>query len=131
MKISKLNTEEKILNAAYETFLLYGFHGTTLQKIAVKAKINKSAIHYYFRSKEKLYSKCLETLFDLTTEHDFIAPKKVAHTQKIQWFLITEQYNNQNLFKRTLSNLYPNDFELRMFYLEKWIKYVSLYLITI
>ena len=43
------NTEDKIFQAAHSIFLLYGYHGTTLQKIAFEAQVNKSAIHYYFR----------------------------------------------------------------------------------
>ena len=64
MDNNELNTENKILEAANSIFMLYGYHGTTLQQIAVKANVHKSAIHYYFRSKEKLYSKVIKLLFD-------------------------------------------------------------------
>jgi AcrR family transcriptional regulator len=39
------NTEDEIVQAAYTFFLLYGYHGTTLQQIAGKAGVNKSTIH--------------------------------------------------------------------------------------
>jgi len=59
MRPPEFNTEQKILDAAITIFVRYGFYGITLQQIAKKAGVNKSAIHYYFRSKEKLYKKVL------------------------------------------------------------------------
>lgn len=49
------NTEEKIVEAAYTVFLDKGFDGTRMQHIADQAQINKSLLHYYFRTKEKLF----------------------------------------------------------------------------
>ncbi len=49
------NTEEKIITAAREVFLRKGKDGARMQEIADEAGINKSLLHYYFRSKEKLF----------------------------------------------------------------------------
>ncbi|MEA3451316.1 MAG: TetR/AcrR family transcriptional regulator [Bacteroidota bacterium] len=51
------NTEEKILDAANEVFIEKGFDGARMQQIADKAKINKSLLHYYYRSKDKLFTQ--------------------------------------------------------------------------
>ncbi len=51
------NTEERILSIAREQFVQNGFSGTRMQEIADAADINKAMLHYYFRSKEKLYQK--------------------------------------------------------------------------
>lgn len=48
-------TEEKIAEAAREVFVEKGMAGARMQEIADKAGINKSLLHYYFRSKEKLF----------------------------------------------------------------------------
>jgi len=48
-------TEQKILDAATEVFLIKGHDGARMQEIADKAGINKALLHYYFRSKEKLF----------------------------------------------------------------------------
>ncbi len=53
----KDTTEEKILNAAKEVFMKYGLYGARMQDIADIAKINKALLHYYFRSKEKLFDQ--------------------------------------------------------------------------
>jgi len=50
-------TEEKIIKAAAEVFMEKGRDGARMQQIADLAGINKALLHYYFRSKEKLFSK--------------------------------------------------------------------------
>lgn len=49
------NTEEVILSAAKQVFLEKGLDGARMQDIADKAGINKALLHYYFRSKDKLF----------------------------------------------------------------------------
>ncbi len=53
------NTEELILKAAKNVFIRQGMAGARMQDIADEAGINKAMLHYYFRSKEKLF----ETIF--------------------------------------------------------------------
>ena len=48
-------TERKILEAARTVFLKKGHDGARMQEIADLAGINKALLHYYFRSKEKLF----------------------------------------------------------------------------
>jgi TetR/AcrR family transcriptional regulator len=54
------STEEKILESAKEVFMKYGLYGARMQDIADTAGINKALLHYYFRSKEKLFDKVFE-----------------------------------------------------------------------
>ncbi|MEZ4684796.1 MAG: TetR/AcrR family transcriptional regulator [Bacteroidia bacterium] len=51
------NTEQQILDAAYEVFLEKGMDGTRMSDIAEKAGIKRTVVNYYFRTKEKLYKK--------------------------------------------------------------------------
>lgn len=53
--MSDEKTEELILGAAREVFMSKGLAGARMQEIADKAGINKALLHYYFRSKEKLF----------------------------------------------------------------------------
>jgi len=55
MNVKLSETETLILNAARNVFLENGFDGTTMQKIADEAGINKALLHYYFRSKDRLF----------------------------------------------------------------------------
>ena len=61
------NTEEKILEAAKKVFLKEGMAGARMQDIADEAGINKAMLHYYFRSKEKLFEK----IFTELSQHFF------------------------------------------------------------
>lgn len=54
---NKSSTELKIFEAAREIFQSKGLEGARMQEIADKAEINKSMLHYYYRSKEKLFEK--------------------------------------------------------------------------
>jgi TetR/AcrR family transcriptional regulator len=51
------STEQKILEAAREVFVEKGMDGARMQDIADRAGMNKALLHYYFRSKEKLFEK--------------------------------------------------------------------------
>lgn len=56
----ELQTEEQILEAAKQIFQERGFAGARMQEIADEAGINKSMLHYYFRSKDKLFQKVFQ-----------------------------------------------------------------------
>ena len=49
------STEQRIFDAAHELFVQKGLDGAKMQEIADRAGINKALLHYYYRSKEKLY----------------------------------------------------------------------------
>lgn len=55
------STEEKIMEAAISIFQQDGYSGARMQAIADLAGINKAMLHYYFRSKDLLFLKVLET----------------------------------------------------------------------
>lgn len=60
MNTHKDNTEEKIVEAAKTVFIKKGMDGARMQEIADEAGINKALLHYYFRSKEKLFDAIFE-----------------------------------------------------------------------
>lgn len=51
------SAEQKILEAAKQVFMENGLDGARMQDIADKAGINKALLHYYFRSKDKLFER--------------------------------------------------------------------------
>lgn len=66
-EVEKMNTEEKILEAAKKVFVRRGFDGTRMQEIADEAGINKALLHYYYRSKEKLFFVIFDEMFGQLT----------------------------------------------------------------
>lgn len=59
MAIEK-ETEEKIFKAAQTIFQMRGFEGARMQDIADEAEINKSMLHYYYRSKDQLFQEVFQ-----------------------------------------------------------------------
>lgn len=55
-------TESRLLDAAESVFAEHGFHAATTAAIAERAGVNKTLIHYYFRSKEGLYRAVMERI---------------------------------------------------------------------
>lgn len=60
-----LNTESEILNAAKRIFQKKGMDGARMQEIADEANINKSLLHYYYRSKQLLFEAVFKSAFSM------------------------------------------------------------------
>lgn len=65
MIIKKVNenpsTEERILEAAEREFLSKGYAGARTTAIAEAAGVTHAMLHYYFRTKDKLFDKIIES----------------------------------------------------------------------
>lgn len=61
----KVSTEELILEAAVREFTEKGFAGARTTSIAEAAGVTHAMLHYYFRTKEKLYDRVLESRIQL------------------------------------------------------------------
>lgn len=80
-------TEERIFEAATEVFVEKGMDGARMQDIANHAGINKALLHYYYRTKEKLFS----AVFEMIAKKIFIkfAPvfdENLSLEEKIRFF---------------------------------------------
>lgn len=53
-------TRSRILNAAYEAFSTYGYHGASLREIAAACGISHPGIRHHFASKEELLVEVLK-----------------------------------------------------------------------
>lgn len=61
----KIRNEEKILEAALRLFSSYGFHGTTMEKIAELADMSQPNLHNYFKTKADLYEAVLNDILTI------------------------------------------------------------------
>ncbi|MCX7287508.1 MAG: TetR/AcrR family transcriptional regulator [Rhodobacterales bacterium] len=57
--------ERTILDAAEKVFAEAGFGGATMQLIADMAGLPKANLHYYFATKEDLYRKVVQQIFEI------------------------------------------------------------------
>jgi AcrR family transcriptional regulator len=121
MDRTALSTEDRIINAARETFLKFGFHGTKLQQVAESAKVNKSVIHYYFRTKEKLYNTILREIILLIESTDWTDARTRDVNSNMKWFIYTEMYNNRNLFENVAKELYPSNWREKLKHIKNFL----------
>ncbi|MCW3781238.1 MULTISPECIES: TetR/AcrR family transcriptional regulator [Albidovulum] len=62
---TRRENEARILAAAEKVFAEAGFGGATMQLIADMAGLPKANLHYYFATKEELYRKVVQQIFEI------------------------------------------------------------------
>jgi len=120
-------TEEKIFDAATDVFLEKGLDGSRMQDIASHAGINKSLLHYYYRTKDQLFNSVFEMIarkmlkkfapvFDtnLTLEEKirFFFREHISFLQenpRLPGFLLNELNRNPARIKKILETIEIND----------------------
>jgi AcrR family transcriptional regulator len=123
MTESDKQTEERIFDAATDVFTKKGMDGARMQDIANQAGINKSLLHYYYRSKDRLFDAVFEKIagkmfskfapvFDenLTLEDKirFFFREHISFLQKnprLPAFLLNEINRNPARIKRVIRNI--------------------------
>jgi len=81
-------TEDLILEAARKVFMKRGYFGARMQEIADEAGINKSLLHYYFRSKDKLFEKIIaDAIYQLVDKLLALVERDIPFEEKIGLFV--------------------------------------------
>lgn len=95
-----MTTEDKILNSARKNFLLYGYYGTTIEKIAREAGVSKAIVHYYFRTKDNLYKEIIGMIAD-----DFLHFTSFEFPDAdLTWFIVSELRNNRTMLMKIIDD---------------------------
>jgi TetR/AcrR family transcriptional regulator len=82
--MSSINeTELAIIEAARKVFISKGYGRTTMEKIASEAKVNKALLHYYYRSKDKLFEIVLTEAIGIIREKLFLIIKSEDNLEVI------------------------------------------------
>ena len=116
-------TEDKIFESATDVFLEKGMDGARMQVIADHAGINKSLLHYYYRTKDHLFNAVFEKIagqmfkkfapvFDenLTLEEKirFFYKEHITFLQKnprLPAFLLHELHRNPDRIKKLIQGI--------------------------
>lgn len=116
-------TEDKIFDAATEVFIEKGMDGARMQDIADRAGMNKSLLHYYYRSKDRLFDAVFEMIamkmlkkfapvFDANMSFEdkirFFFREHISFLQKnprFPAFLLNEINRNPARIKKFISNI--------------------------
>jgi TetR/AcrR family transcriptional regulator len=81
-------TEKQILVAARKVFMKKGMDGARMQEIADEANINKAMLHYYFRTKERLFHAIFREAFQqFFPQLEGIFTLQVSFQDKISLFI--------------------------------------------
>jgi len=97
------DSRHRVLAAATAEFALRGFDGTTVDRIAARARLNKAMIYYHFRSKRALYTCVLRDLFTAMGDRlSDIATSDADPADKMDRFVATFVLEGQ-----TLSHIAP------------------------
>ena len=125
-------TEERIFEAATEIFEEKGLAAARMQDIADRAEINKALLHYYFRSKEKLFTAVFDKLaekmfakFAAIFEEDMPFEEKIRYffkehisflqkNPKLPLFILTEVSRNPELLQKFLSRVNIKNIKTKM-----------------
>jgi AcrR family transcriptional regulator len=94
-------TEERIFDAATDIFTEKGMDGARMQDIANHAGINKSLLHYYYRSKDRLFDAVFEKIAGkMFSKFAPVLDETLSLEDKIRFFFkehITFLQNNPKL----------------------------------
>ncbi len=86
--MEKLNSEQQILVAARKIFVKRGFAGARMQEIANEAGINKGLLHYYFKSKNRLFNAVFdEAVAKIIPKYNDIFDSNLSLYRKIERFV--------------------------------------------
>ncbi|HOO98191.1 MAG TPA: TetR/AcrR family transcriptional regulator [Bacteroidales bacterium] len=121
-------TEDRIFEAATEVFVDKGLDGARMQDIANRAGINKSLLHYYYRTKDRLFTAVFEMIagqmfrkfgpvFDEQMSFEekirFFIREHISFLQKnpkLPVFLLSEFHRNPEKISKIIHNLDLNKF---------------------
>jgi AcrR family transcriptional regulator len=116
-------TEEKIFDSATDVFIEKGMDGARMQDIANHAGINKALLHYYYRTKDRLFNAVFEKIagnmfakfspvFDtnlsLEDKIRFFFREHIAFMQKnprLPAFLLNEFHRNPERIRKLIQNI--------------------------
>lgn len=121
-----MNTENQILDAAEKLFIERGFASTSTTDIAREAGCNQALVHYYYRTKEKLFQKVFLSKFEevfnklrqpLESDDDFFAKLQcvvdtyfdmVIDNRKAPFFILNELILNGDRRKTIKGMFFAN-----------------------
>jgi len=112
-------TEERIFESATDIFLEKGMDGARMQDIADHAGINKSLLHYYYRTKDHLFNAVFEKIAgQMFKKFAPVFDENLTLEEKIRFFYrehITFLQNNPRLASFLLHELHRNPDRIKKF----------------
>ena len=116
--------ENKIIEVAKALFIEKGYAETSMSEIAAKAGINRPGLHYYFRTKDKMFEavfgdillSIVPKIFDIISQKDMNIERRIEEmidtyyalfidNPKLPMFMMREINRDANLLIKTATQL--------------------------
>lgn len=116
--------EDKIIEVAKALFIEKGYAETSMSEIAAKAGINRPGLHYYFRTKDKMFEavfgdillSIVPKIFDIISQKDMNIERRIEEmidtyyalfidNPKLPMFMMREINRDANLLIKTATQL--------------------------
>ena len=103
--------ENKIINAARALFIEKGYAETSMSEIATRVGINRPALHYYFRTKDKMFqaviggivSSIIPKVFDALMHKEKSVAERIGVVIDAYYEMFWENPNLQMFLLRELN----------------------------
>lgn len=121
-----LDTAAKILKAAEEEFMEKGYGNAKMMSIAARAGVSHSMLHYYYRSKGKLFqmifdekAKLIVSILEGVHDKEISFKEVISHfvmnqfdlmrkNDRFVWFMIYELIHNKENLTKIMEIVLPN-----------------------
>ena len=121
-----LDTAAKILKAAEEEFMEKGYGNAKMMSIAARAGVSHSMLHYYYRSKGKLFqmifdekAKLIVSILEGVHDKEISFKEVISHfvmnqfdlmrkNDRFVWFMIDELIHNKENLTKIMEIVLPN-----------------------
>ena len=115
--------ENKIIDVARQVFMEHGYENASMSQIASKAGITRSALHYYFRTKDKMFQAVYaDLIMSFAPQLENIFSDKTPFLSKVEkvldeyirilrkypdlpWFLLREIHRDIQFMRKNVERL--------------------------
>ena len=123
MTHNKVSLEDVIITAARQLFMERGYVNTSMSEIALKAGINRPTLHYYFRTKDKMFKAVYaDLIFAFAPKIQNIFSEESPFLDKVEkvldeyilifkkypdlpWFILSETRRDIRYMQKTVKSL--------------------------
>lgn len=137
MTHNKVSLEDVIITAARQLFMERGYVNTSMSEIALKAGINRPTLHYYFRTKDKMFKAVYaDLIFAFAPKIQNIFSEESPFLDKVEkvldeyilifkkypdlpWFILSETRRDIQYMQKTVKSL---NFDKYPMMVEKYLR---------
>lgn len=132
--------EDRIVAVAKEIFIEKGFDGTSMSDIAAKVGINRPTLHYYYRTKDKMFQAVFLSIIQsfIPKIHDVFIDEKKPLAERIAVVVTTyldvfksNPYLPMFVMREINRNAKDFIYAVKPIYMDKFLNQIEEYLLSL